>query len=65
MEMDSLYTQIGAAGANLRAISDMVGHHDPGFTARRCAHALQKDQTEAVQLLEGYLSRTATDETEA
>lgn len=53
-----------AAGASLRAISDMVGHHDPGFTARRYAHALQEDQEKAVRLLGEYLSRTASTDPE-
>lgn len=54
-----------AAGANLRAVSEMVGHHDPGFTARRYAHALQDDKKEAVRLLHQYLNRTATVEADS
>jgi len=54
-----------AAGANLRAISDMVGHHDPGFTARRYAHSIQDDQREAVRLLGQYFNRTENNGTEA
>lgn len=44
-----------AAGASLRAVSDIVGHHDPGFTARRYAHSIQEDRQEAVQRLADYM----------
>ena len=47
-----------AAGGSLRAVSDMVGHHDPGFTARRYAHALQEDQADVIRRLSGYLGGT-------
>lgn len=47
------------AGANPRAVSEIAGHHDPGFTLRRYAHALPQDTKEAVQRLAGYLRRTA------
>ena len=47
------------AGANPRAVSEIAGHHDPGFTLRRYAHALPQDMKEAVQRLSAYLRRTA------
>lgn len=53
-----------AAGASLREVSDIVGHHDPGFTARRYAHTLHDDRKRAVRLLGEYLNRTATVEAE-
>lgn len=49
------------AGANPRAVSEIAGHHDPGFTLKRYAHALPEDTKEAVQRLERYLKhRTAS-----
>ena len=39
------------AGANPRAVSEVVGHYDPGFTLRRYAHALLPDTKEAVERL--------------
>lgn len=53
-----------AAGANLRAVSDIVGHHDAGFTARRYAHSLHDDRKEAVEALAQYLSPSEQDEEE-
>ncbi len=54
-----------AAGANPRAVSDIAGHHDPGFTLRRYAHALPDDTKEAVRRLSSYLKRrTASPECE-
>jgi len=50
-----------AAGANPRAVSDIVGHHDPGFTLRRYAHSLRSDREEATRRLRDYLSRTEKD----
>ena len=47
------------AGANPRAVSEIAGHHDPGFTLRQYAHALPQDTKEAVQRLARYLRRTA------
>ena len=47
------------AGANPRAVSEIAGHHDPGFTLRRYAHALPEDTKEAVQRLADYLRRAA------
>lgn len=44
-----------AAGANPRAVSDIVGHSDPGFTLRRYAHALPDDRRAAVEKLSRYL----------
>lgn len=49
-----------AAGASLREVSDIVGHHDPGFTARRYAHTLHDDRKRAVQALADYLAQTAS-----
>lgn len=49
------------AGANPRAVSEIVGHHDPGFTLRRYAHALPQDTKEAAQRLAQYLSRWTAD----
>ena len=55
------------AGANPKAVSDIAGHHDPGFTLERYAHALPQDTKEAVQRLQSYLHRrqTATDAPQA
>ena len=50
------------AGANPRAVSEIAGHHDPGFTLKRYAHALPQDTKEAVERLGRYLKRqTASD----
>lgn len=45
-----------AAGANIRAVSDIVGHHDPAFTLRRYAHTLTADRAEVVRQLGAYLN---------
>lgn len=39
------------AGANVRAVSELAGHHDPGFTVKRYAHAFDEDKKEAVERL--------------
>lgn len=44
-----------AAGANPRAVCDIVGHSDPGFTLRRYAHSLPDDRRDAVVKLNTYL----------
>ena len=44
-----------AAGAHPRAVSEILGHHDPGFTVRRYAHALGEDAKDAVKRLQSYL----------
>ena len=44
-----------AAGANVRAVSEILGHHDPGYTLRRYSHALAEDKAEAVRRLRQYL----------
>lgn len=49
-----------AAGANVRAVSEIVGHHDPGFTLKRYAHAIRADRQDAVRRLEEYLRRPHT-----
>lgn len=51
-----------AAGANPRAVSDIVGHHDPGFTLRRYAHTHQGDREDAIHQLDQYLKRIADDQ---
>lgn len=54
------------AGANPKAVSQIAGHHDPGFTLRRYAHALPQDTEEAVRRLQSYLHRlTAPERPEA
>ena len=50
-----------AAGANPRAVSDMVGHHDAGFTLRRYAHSLSSDRVDAAHRLAEYLDRKRED----
>lgn len=50
-----------AAGKNPRAVSDLVGHHDPGFTLRRYAHALPSDRREVVEGLADYLDQARED----
>ncbi|WP_324668951.1 tyrosine-type recombinase/integrase [Geochorda subterranea] len=52
------------AGANPRAVSEIVGHYDPGFTLKRYAHALPEDTREAVRRLSQHLRRTAPERTE-
>lgn len=52
------------AGANPRAVSEIAGHHDPGFTLKRYAHALNEDMKEAVRKLGHHLRRTARPESE-
>ncbi|HHV55205.1 MAG TPA: site-specific integrase [Firmicutes bacterium] len=47
------------AGANPRAVSEIVGHYDPGFTLKRYAHALPQDMREAVRRLELHLNHRA------
>lgn len=49
-----------AAGANPKAVSDIVGHHDPGFTLRRYAHTLHQDRKEAARLLAEHLNRATS-----
>lgn len=49
-----------AAGANIRAISDIVGHHDPSFTLRRYAHTHTGDRAEAIRQLGSHLSPSDT-----
>ncbi|WP_324716435.1 site-specific integrase [Carboxydochorda subterranea] len=44
-----------AAGANVRAISEILGHHDPGFTLRVYSHVLATDKAEASEKLANYL----------
>jgi integrase len=51
-----------AAGANPKAVSDIVGHHDPGFTLRRYAHTLHEDRKEAARLLAEHLNRTTSED---
>jgi integrase len=50
------------AGANPRAVSEIVGHYDPGFTLKRYAHALPQDTREAVRRLELLLRRPTASE---
>lgn len=50
-----------AAGKNPRAVSDLVGHHDPGFTLRRYAHSLPSDRREVVEGLADYLDQARED----
>lgn len=45
-----------AAGANPRAVSEVVGHFDAGFTLRRYAHALEEDRRETVERVAAFMN---------
>lgn len=65
---DLRYTFISRAlqaGANPRAVSEIVGHHYPGFTLRRYAHVGLDDAREAVEMLDEYLERSGESGNEA
>lgn len=48
------------AGANVGAVSELAGHHDPGFTVKRYAHAFDEDKKEAVERLSRRLFGNGT-----
>lgn len=49
------------AGANPRAVSEIAGHHDAGFTLKRYAHVSLTDTREAVHQLQDYLREKRSD----